>query len=138
VALADDSPLRAAGVELGTTLVALDGREVLSAQELVRRVQALDPGTRVELALRDRDGVERTRHLRLFDVPSVITRARVPLLWDYSADADGSSADLHVFDLWFFELYQSHQRGGEHQWVLLELFGYELFAWGAGTGELSE
>lgn len=137
-ALADDSPLRAAGLQPGVTLLALDELQPLSARELVRHVQSLEPGARVELRLRDPDGTERSVRARLYDVPTRVTRARLPILWDYSADADGTSADLHLLDFWFFELFQFHRRGTEREWVLLELFGYELFAWGSGTGELRE
>ncbi|GJM23486.1 MAG: hypothetical protein DHS20C15_34010 [Planctomycetota bacterium] len=138
VALAESSPLLAAGFELGSSVTALDSDAVHSAGELVRRVNALPAGARVSFELRDPRGQARTLDARLFEVPTRVTRSRVPVLWDYDAKIDGSATDLHLLDFWFLELFQFRRRGGEREWVLLELFGYELFAWGQGTGELSE
>lgn len=137
-ALAEDAALAAQQVPLGSVLVSLDGEAVLSARGLVRRVQALDPGARVTLQLRQPGGEARELVLRLHDVPRRITRSAIPVLWEYEAEPDGSSIDFHLLDFWFLELFQYHRRGVEREWVLLELFGWELFPFATGVGELSE
>jgi len=58
------SPAELAGIPQGAVIVALDGKEVASAQDLANRVRAIGPGKTIELAMYI-DGKMATRQVRL-------------------------------------------------------------------------
>ena len=45
---------------------------------------------------------------------------------------------MHVLDLWIFELFEYERRENETRWTLLEFFGFDLFTFSSGVGELAE
>jgi len=124
-----NSPFPRGGVELGDVVVAVDGEPVTSARALVRRLEAREPGARVEARLADGT----TRTVRLQDVPRRVTGLQIPILFHYEASADGETASWSVLDLWLFALLSYERLGGERRWELLEVF--EL---STGVGELAE
>jgi predicted metalloprotease with PDZ domain len=136
VSLADDSPLGRAGIELGTLLTAMDGETLLSDRQLVRRLRDCAPGQRVTFTVLDQDDVERALAVPLFQVPTRVTKASLPILFDYTASLDGREQGFSFLDLWFFQLFHYERNGTEKTWVLLELFGFDLISFGSGQGEL--
>ena len=78
----------------------------------------------------------RSTAVRLIKVPSRVTKAGVPILFDYTASVDGEHSSFSLLDLWIFQLLQFERTGVETRWVLLELFGFELIVYGSGQGEL--
>ncbi len=135
VTAADDSPLLRAGVPVGARLLALDGEPLVSDRQLVRRLRDLPPGGRVTLRVDDGSGARDVR-LRLFAVPRRVTHAGVPILFDYESTPDGERQRLSLLDLWFLQLFRYERTGAERTWVFLELFGFELFGFATGQGEL--
>ena len=136
VSVADNSPLPQAGIPVGTLLTAMDDEILLSDRQLVRRLRACEPGQRVTFTVLDENGDERTVRVRLFDIPTRVTKASLPILFDYTASLDGNEQTFSLLDLWFFQLYRSERIGTEKTWVLLELFGFDLISFGSGQGEL--
>ena len=139
VTAARGSPVTEAGIPLGATVVSVDDREVLSDRSLIRELEAREPGSDVRLAWRPPGGgPTRETAVTLPDEPKVVTHFGFPLLVHYDASIDGRTSSLGVLDLWFFELFQHHRDVGEHRWVLLEIFGFELISFSTGVGELAE
>lgn len=136
VSVADNSPLPNGGIDVGSVLTSLDGEPLLSDRQLVRRLRECEPGQRVTFTVRDGEARERTVRVTLFNVPSRVTKASVPILFDYTASLDGREQTFSFLDLWFLQLFKYERTGTEKSWVLLELFGFDLFSFGAGQGEL--
>jgi C-terminal processing protease CtpA/Prc len=138
VTAAEGSPVTAAGLPLGATVLAVDGRETLSDRALIRALQARAPGSRVTLTWRAPGStVPQQTEIELPREPKVVTGFTIPILFSYEGTADGRKGSVSFIDLWFFELYQHHREDGENRWVFLELFGFELFRFSSGLGELA-
>jgi S1-C subfamily serine protease len=136
VTSAPDGPLLRADVPTGSVVQAIDDEPVVSARQLIRRLQAMEPGSKVRLRVRLPRGSVDEKTVRLHEQPTRITEFGVPILLGWEAAADGSSADFSLLDLWFFQLFQYHRDGNERHWVLLELFGWDLVPVSTGVGEL--
>lgn len=134
VSRADDAP--AAVLPVGALVTALDGEPLVSARELIRRLEARDPGDEVLLTTTLPDGRREEVELELFQAPTRVTELGLPVLFGWEAEADGSRAAFSLLDLWFFELFQYQRDGAERRWVLLELFGFDLIPFATGLGEL--
>jgi membrane-associated protease RseP (regulator of RpoE activity) len=133
-----DSPVFEAGLELGDVVTAIDGRSVVSDRELIRLLQTHDPGAEVELTVAGpRGGDSRTVELELQEQPTKITGFGLPFLLEYEADVDGHKSRVGVLDLYLIQLFEYRREEGERTWVLLELFGWEVFHFSTGVGELS-
>ena len=50
---------------------------------------------------------------------------------------DGERSSFSLLNLWFFELYQYRREGVEKDWILFELFGFDLISFSTGKGELT-
>ncbi|MFT7462701.1 MAG: hypothetical protein ACI9EF_001043 [Pseudohongiellaceae bacterium] len=133
-----DGPFLNAGFPLGSVVLTLDGEPVISARALVRTLSALEPGADVAVQAELPDGSVRQNDVTLYDVPRVLTEFGLPILFDYTASPDGQRGSASFIDLWFFQLYQYRRDGGERNWVILELFGFDLFEFATGLGELAE
>lgn len=139
LASSDESgPFVAAGLPLGSLVLTLDNEQVLSARALVRALGAREPGDEVMVQARLPDGSLLRTGVTLYAAPRVVTEFGLPVLFDYEASADGSRASASFLDLWFFQLYQYRRDGNERRWVILELFGFDLFEYASGLGELAE
>jgi membrane-associated protease RseP (regulator of RpoE activity) len=136
VSLADNSPFVRAGIETGTLLTALDEEPLISDRQLVRRMRDHAAGDRVRFQVLEPDGQERTVRLTLFTVPTRVTKAGIPILFDYTATLDGREQTFSFLDIWIFQLLHYERTGTEKNWVLFELFGFDLISFGAGQGEL--
>ncbi len=135
---ADDGPFVLAGLTLGSLVLTVDGEEMLSARALVRALGERAPGDEVKVQARLPDGSLFLTDVTLHEVPTVVTEFGLPVLFDYEAAADGSRSSASFLDLWFLQLYQYRRDGGERRWVILELFGFDLFEYATGLGELAE
>jgi hypothetical protein len=69
--------------------------------------------------------------------PTVLTGVEIPLLWRYDATPDGERCHVDLLDWWFFQLYAYDREDGERHHVLIELFGWDVFEWSTGVGELA-
>jgi len=139
VTAAPGSPVTAAGLPLGATVLAVDGRETLSDRALIRELERHPPGQRVLLTWRPPGGGEpRDSVIDLPEEPRVVTEFFLPLLVDYEATVDGRRSSLEILDLWFFTLFSHTRDDQEHRWVLLELFGFDLISFSSGVGELAQ
>ena len=138
VTAAEGSPVTAAGLPLGATVSAVDGRETLSDRALIRVLRTREPGTRVTLTWRA-PGSTATQEteIELPVEPTVVTDFTIPILFSYTGTADGQKSSTSFFNIWIFELYQHHREDGENRWVFLELFGWDAFRFSSGVGELA-
>ncbi len=137
VRLFDDSPLPDADVRVGDTVIALNGRAVQSAQDLVTRLNtevALGETVRLTIA---RDEVTRMASLeksvRLWDPGRRLARIALGPLLQYESSLSPAQTRLSVLDLWLFSVLRYTQQEGEKE---LSLFG--LFRFATGYGELVE
>jgi hypothetical protein len=151
--VAPDAPVTRAGLAVGDVVVALDGEPVHSDRDLIRRLAVLEPGTRVRLSVRDaglsdaggRDTVgsvagagssTRDVEVTLQEQPTRVTGLAVPVLFDYEAAPDGQRTSLEVIDLWVLSLFEYEREDRERHYTLLNLFGWHVFSFSVGEGEL--
>src|ERR1051325_373720 len=64
-----DSPAMKAGIQAGDVITAVDGKPVVDARDLARRISSMPPSTSVKLAI-IRSGAEKTIHLTLGELPN--------------------------------------------------------------------
>jgi len=135
-----ESPLAAAGVRPGDRFVAFDGETLSSAQDLVTRSLAHEPGDAVTLKrLRTvdagGDSVEAADvlELDLWAPDRVLTGLSVPILFTYESRAEPSSTTFRIIDLWLVSLFSYERENGEKTWSFLGLFEFQT-----GYGELRE
>jgi len=132
VAAGPGGPVDAAGLPVGSVVTELEGRAVLSDRELIRRVQALEPGTRVVLGYVDPDGGRREARVRLLRQPRVVTGLSVPILVGYSRDVEADRVGFVLLDLWLISLFRYERDGGEKRWSVLRFLRFST-----GAGELT-
>jgi serine protease Do len=90
-----DSPAKAAGIEPGDLVIAVDGKAVDSSNELSRRIGGMSPGKSVEVKVW-RDGAEKTFDVKLGKMPAPDKMASA----DQSGPSDsGGSETLDKFGL---------------------------------------
>ena len=133
-----DSPVLAAGLQLGDVVTAVDAHPVASDLELIRRLQTYEPGAEVELTVAGAggDGAVRTIGVELQEQPTKITGLDLPFIFEYGAEIDGSRSHVSLLDFKIIQLFEYRREDGERKWVLLELFGWEVFSFSTGVGEL--
>lgn len=135
-----ESPVLEAGLQIGDVVTAVDGQPVASDRELIRLLQAREPGADVELTVAGPGGDAReTRQVEveLQAQPTKITGFKLPFLYEYDAEVDGHKTRTSVLDFKLIQLFEYRRDGGERKWVLLELFGWEVFTFETGVGELA-
>ena len=103
------------------------------------RLASEDFGARVELELLSAStstpgslASERVA-LELWTPPRRTTRFRVPILYDYQADARSDDRSVTVLDLWVISLYEYEREGASKAHRFLR-----WFEWSSGAGELEE
>lgn len=138
VSAAEDSPVRHAGLQLGDVVVALDGEAVHSDRELIRRLGAREPGDTVTLTVAKSGGRQLEKSVRLIAPVRRLTEFKIPFLFRYDRSPDGTTTNVDVLDLWIFELFVYERHESETRWTLLEFFGFDLFTFSSGVGELAE
>ncbi len=132
VSASERSPVLSAGIPLGSVVTALDGRDVRSARELLRRVAALEPGTRVELDFTPPGGRADHARVELVGPVTYLAGFSVPFVVSYSCDPEGPTKELVLLDLWIISLFRYHREGVERNWSFLRFFRFSR-----GIGELS-
>lgn len=135
VSAAPDSPMLEAGLVLGDVVTAVDGTPVASDRELIRLLQAQEPGAEVRFTLAGSN--PRQVEAELQSQPTKITGVKLPVLLEYEAAIGGGRTTTKVIDLYILQLFEYRRDGGERTWVLLELFGWEVFSFSTGVGELA-
>ena len=138
VTSAPDGPFPRDGVPVGSVVLSIDGKSVLSDRELVRRLDARPPGDTLTVRARLPGGAVVESEVELYEQPWRVTGFGLPVLVQYSAAADGSSASFSLIDLWILQLFQYKRDREERRWVLLELFGYDVLHYSTGMGELGQ
>jgi serine protease Do len=83
-----DSPAAKAGIEAGDVITAVDGKPIMDARDLAKRIGAMPPKASVKLAIWHK-GSEKTVTLTLGELPAV-KEARA----DANTPADNGSADI--------------------------------------------
>lgn len=128
-----ESPLERAGLRTGERVVALDGKEISSAEDLVRRVvEERDPGQGVTLTVR-RGEEEVPVRLRLWAPPRRVARFLVPILFHYESKLRPRLTRWSVVDLWLISLFEYRREEGEREIRLFKFFRFRT-----GYGELVE
>lgn len=119
-----DSPLLAAGIGAGDAILALQGREINSAQDLINRLTLEhELGDRVVIDVYDGESVLR-KDLTLWHPGRRISRLSLGPLLNYEASAQNASKSFTFIDLWLFSVYQYGQIGGERTHRLLSIFEF--------------
>ena len=127
------SPLPAAGFQSGDFILALDGRYLNSAQDLVTRLnQDHELGSEVTLTRYNGEEVSDIR-FRLWDPGRRISRISLGPLFRYESSLNPDSESLSIIDLWLFSLYSYQKTEGERSHSLLGLINVT-----SDSGELIE
>lgn len=133
VASDDDGPFPTAGIDVGSVVHALDGVRVRSERALIRNLTARAPGETVAVTWTRDGGEERTSDVELYEPPTRITDARLPVLAGYYSDPSGEEAGFYVLDLWFISLFRYKRDGVEKRYSILRFITFAT-----GVGELGE
>lgn len=133
VTSAPDGPFVQAGIPVRSVVHALDGEEVFSDRALIRDLQARPPGAEVEVAFVDPDGNVQTETVTLRDQKTKVTKAKIPILYDYEADTAGERNYFSVLNLWLIWLFRYERSGAERHYSFLRFFRFST-----GVGELSQ
>ena len=127
-----DGPFPRAGVRPLSVVTAVDGADVLSDRSLIRRLQALPAGAKVDVDFVDPDGAPGRATVELFERDRRLTRFKVPVVLDYEADLAADATSFELFDLWLISLFRYERQGEERRWSLLRFFKVS-----SGVGELA-
>jgi membrane-associated protease RseP (regulator of RpoE activity) len=132
VSSAAGGPTQKAGLEVGTTVVALDGERVASDRGMIRRLLGYRPGSKVEFSVVEGERVERAV-VKLHQPREVTTRFTFPILWNYHSDRTGARTEFVLIDLWILSLFRYTRVGQEKEWSFLGLWKIS-----SGVGDLAE
>jgi len=137
VKLFEGSPLSAADLQIGDTVLALDGQPVRSAQDLITRLNTeYELGDTVRLTIA-RDEVMQMqtfdRSLQLWSPGRRISRIALGPLLQYESNLSPQQTRLSILDLWLFSVFTYQQAEGEKEYSFLGLFRVA-----SGYGELVE
>lgn len=133
VALFPGSPLPAAGIGEGDSILALDGAGFGSAQELVNRLNR-DHALGSEVLLDVWDGSSLWRaEVELWDPGRRLGEVSLGPVLQYRSSLDPDSASLDVLDFWLFSVYSYARNEGERSHSILGLINFST-----GYGELVE
>ena len=131
-----EGPFARAGILVGSSVRSIDGVAVHSDRALIRRLQALEPGTKVDVVYDEPDGENagaRTARVELREEETRITRILFPILFSYRAAASGAESSVALLNLWLIWLYKYERTGAERRWSILRFFRFAT-----GVGELGE
>ncbi len=133
VELFPGSPLPGAGISLGESIIALQGRGFGSAQELVSRLhREHELGDAVILDVYDGRSVRRA-NVRLWNPGRRISQVSLGPLLQYRSSLSPESVSLDILDLWLFSVYSYSRSDAERSYSLFGLFNFST-----GYGELTE
>lgn len=132
VEILDKSPLPAANIEMGDAIVALQGREISSAQNFITRLNTEHRlGERVSVDVFDGSQIRR-ESLQLWHPGRRLSSLSLGPLAHYASDS-AEDKEFTLGNLWLFSLYNYRKAGGEVSHRLLGLFEIT-----SGYGELVE
>jgi len=127
-----EGPFVAAGVAVGSVVTHLDGERQRSELALIRALLEREPGASVAVDFVPPGGGEaRREEVELHGPGRRVTRAGVPILIGYRADANGEAASFYVLDVWLLSLFSYRREGAERHYSVLGLVNYST-----GVGEL--
>jgi predicted metalloprotease with PDZ domain len=128
-----EGPFPRAGVPVKSVVHAIDGVEVFSDRALIRRLQECAPGDKVEVAFVDPKGEARVETVVLQDQKTKVTKAKIPIIYDFEADTAGERKYFSVLNLWIIWLFRYERSGAERHYSILRFFRFST-----GVGELSQ
>ncbi len=118
------SPLIAANIAVDELIIALEGRDLSSAQDLINRLnREHDFGARVSMDVFDGSRVRR-ESVQLWHPGRKISRVSLGPIAQYEASQQADSKQLTLLNLWLFSLYNYSQVGSERVHSLLGLFEF--------------
>lgn len=124
VSFSPGSPLPGAGIAIGDLIVALEGGQLSSAQDLVSRLnQQYELGERVALTVYD-GATLRDVEVELWDPGRRISRVALGPLLHYDSELNPPSQELTLIDLWLFSVYRYRQSEGERSHSILGLLNF--------------
>ncbi len=127
------SPLVEAGLGADDLVLAINGREINSAQDLVNRLnQDFPAGSRVSLTV-FRDSQLEEVQLQLWNPGRRISRVSLWPLVNYQASLESDSTTLSIIDLWLFSFYSYQRSESEKSHSVLGLLNFST-----DVGELTE
>ena len=133
VTLFADSPLPAADIGTDDLVLALNGTNLNSAQDLITRVnQEFELGARVVFTVFDGEVVE-NKTVTLWHPGRRISRISLGPVLQYASSLSPSSDSLTILDLWLFAIYRYNRVDGEKTHSVLGLFNFS-----SNYGELTE
>jgi S1-C subfamily serine protease len=133
VELLPSSPFRAAGFVVDDVIVAIDGVDIRAASELIRALEAAEPGATVVVR---RDGAGAGADdvsVELLDRPRVLTGLGLPILFHFDRDLTADTTEFALVDLWLIALYDYRRQGEARRHRILR-----WIRWQTGEGNLSE
>ncbi len=132
-ALYEQSPLLSAGLEIGDTVLSINGSNISSAQDLINRLnQDFQLGETVLFGVYDGNEVSNV-DVTLWDPGRRISEIALGPLLQYSSSLSPDSASLSILDFWLFAFYSYNRNEGERSHSLLGLFNFST-----DMGELTE
>lgn len=128
-----DSPLPAAGISSGDIVLALNGDNLSSAQDLISRLnQEFQLGDEVVFTLYSGESVA-NKTVTLWDPGRRISRISLGPILQYESSLSPSSDSLTILDLWLFAAYRYNRVDGEKLHSVLGLLKFS-----SNYGELTE
>ena len=128
-----DSPLPGAGLNVGDLILAIDGGQISSAQDLVNRLNNdYELGETVSFSVYDGQTVME-REVTLWNPGRRLSRLSLGPLLQYESSLNPPGQSLSIIDLWLFALYRYQQTEGERSHSVLGLFNFS-----SDYGELIE
>ncbi|PCH83130.1 MAG: hypothetical protein COB96_01125 [Planctomycetota bacterium] len=121
-----DSPLLAAGGQVGDTVVALNGQDVgMSAEELVRWLRSeLRPGASFKLGI-SRAGERIELAVKAWSPGRRLVKHSLWPLWYWEYDVDQDSEFLMIGDLLLISLFKRESQGSEVEYTILTFFSWK-------------
>lgn len=128
-----ESPLPSAGLNQGDIIIALNGVELNSAQDLINRlIQNHELGSTVEFTVFS-DGNIRSLDVQLWNPGRRVSRLSLGPLLNYETGLNPETTKFTLLNLWLFSLYSYNQVEGEKSHSVLGLIKYS-----SDLGELTE
>lgn len=133
VQLFADSPLPTAGIKTGDIVLAINGDNLNSAQDLINRVnEEFELGDELVFTLYTGDTVT-NKTVTLWNPGRRISRISLGPVLQYESSLNPSSDSLTILDLWLFAAYRYSRVDGEKSHSVLGLLKFS-----SNYGELTE
>ena len=128
-----ESPLPAAGIEAEALILALNGRYLNLAQDLVNRLNSdFEPGDTVQMTVVQNERLTNPK-VELWNPGRRISRIALGPVLQYESSLSPSRSSFTLADFWLFALYSFQQNEGERSHNILGLINVST-----DVGELTE